>query len=355
MDRLICGDVGFGKTEVAMRAIYRAVRSNKQVALLAPTRILAQQHLRVLRKRMPDVNIQLLTASASGKNKRLVKDDIKSGICQVVVGTHALLQPSVKFDNLGLLVIDEEQRFGVAAKEKLKAASSGADVLTLSATPIPRTLQMSLSGMRDFSSMTSAPVGRKEVIVEVVSGINDEVLKSAITNELKRDGQVFVVVPFVQDVTPTREKIYELFRDPDSAESRLQDVVSAVGYNGNEFDKLESEEIDNDDNSGAVRERTRKKKLSSRYAANINDEVGTDRWGFSSTLPELLSATKDNGGKESIPAVKIIEAHGRHDDLTERIDAFTNRQGNVLIATTVIENGIDMPNVNTIIVLSAER
>ena len=139
MDRLICGDVGFGKTEVAMRAIYRAVLANKQVALLAPTRILALQHLRVPRARMPDVTIELLRGGGHG-NADEVKDAIKSGTCQVVVGTHALLQPSVEFGNLGLLVIDEEQRFGVAQKEKLKAAAEGTDILTLTATPIPRTL-----------------------------------------------------------------------------------------------------------------------------------------------------------------------------------------------------------------------
>lgn len=264
MDRLVCGDVGFGKTEVAMRAIYRAVLSNRQVALLAPTRVLALQHLRVLKNRMPDVQVELLRGGGKAE-ARLTKAAISSGQCQVAVGTHALLQNSVVFENLGLLVIDEEQRFGVAHKEKLKAASGGTDVLTLSATPIPRTLQMSLTGLRDFSLMNSPPSGRKEVKVKVGRD-EDEVIVCAIADEIKREGQVFVVVPFVSDVGPTCNRIMGL-----------------------------------------------------------------------------------------ISGIRVIDAHGRHEDLEDRIDAFSRRQADVLVSTTVIENGIDMPNVNTIIVLSANR
>ena len=264
MDRLVCGDVGFGKTEVAMRAIYRAALSRKQVALLAPTRVLALQHLRVLRGRMPDVNVQLLRGG--GKADALkVKEQLRTGECQVVVGTHALLQPTVTFGNLGLLVVDEEQRFGVAHKEKLKAVSSGTDVLTLSATPIPRTLQMSLSGLRDLSLMNSPPKGRKEVNVTV--GQEDPaVMRDAISREVARGGQVFAVVPFVRDVGPTAARLEEL-----------------------------------------------------------------------------------------VPGLRVIEAHGQHDDLEDRIDAFSAGRADVLVATTVIENGVDMPNVNTILVLSADR
>ena len=188
MDRLICGDVGFGKTEVAMRAIYRAVLSKKQVALLAPTRVLALQHLRVLRNRLPDVNVQLLRGGGKADASK-IKEQLKTGECEVVVGTHALLQPTVTFGNLGLLIIDEEQRFGVAHKEKLKAVSSGTDVLTLSATPIPRTLQMSLSGLRDLSLMNTPPKGRKEVNVTVM--VEDPVvIRAAIQQEMDRGGQV---------------------------------------------------------------------------------------------------------------------------------------------------------------------
>jgi transcription-repair coupling factor (superfamily II helicase) len=209
MDRLVCGDVGFGKTEVAIRAIYRAVLSNKQVAFLAPTRVLALQHLRVLRARMPDINVQLLRGGGKGDALK-VKEMIKNGECQVVVGTHALLQPTVTFTNLGLLVIDEEQRFGVAHKEKLKAVSGGTDVLTLSATPIPRTLQMSMANLRDLSLMNTAPVGRKEVSV-TVSMEDDDMIKKAIEKELERNGQIFVVVPFVSDVNPTHMKLKGIY------------------------------------------------------------------------------------------------------------------------------------------------
>lgn len=261
---LICGDVGFGKTEVAMRAIYRAVLSGRQVALLAPTRILALQHLRVLETRMPGVRVQLLRGGGKG-DAAAVKEAVRSGDCQVVVGTHALLQPSVSFDNLGLLVIDEEQRFGVGHKEKLKAVATGCDVLTLSATPIPRTLQMSLSGLRDLSLLNSPPSGRLEVTVTVGED-RDEVIRDAVSAEVARGGQVFLVVPFVADVPPAVERLLRL-----------------------------------------------------------------------------------------LPNVRVIDAHGRHDDLEDRIDAFACRKADVLVATTVIENGIDMPNVNTIIVLQANR
>ena len=258
----MCGDVGFGKTEVAMRAIYRAVLSNRQVALLAPTRVLALQHLRVLQSRMPDVSVQLLRGGGTGTD---VKRALLDGSCQVIVGTHALLQKDIKFDNLGLLVIDEEQRFGVEQKEKLKAVSSGVDVLTLSATPIPRTLQMSLTGMRDFSLMMTPPQGRKEVVVKVTD-IDEDIIRTAVRKELQRQGQVFVVVPFVANVTTTHKLLKKL-------------------------------------------------------------------------LPDVL----------------FEEAHGRHTDLEARIDRFSAQEVQVLIATTVVENGIDMPNVNSILVLDADR
>jgi len=272
MDRLVCGDVGFGKTEVAMRAIYRAVLAGRQVALLAPTRVLAKQHERTLKTRMPDVNVQLLRSSARKNNSWKVKEELSDGTCQVVVGTHTLLSPNVSFSHLGLLVIDEEQRFGVYHKEKLKSVSASTDVLTMSATPIPRTLQMSLSGLRDFSQMNTPPKGRLEVKVQVGPERLD-VIKSAIELELLRGGQVFIVVPLIRQVDPTRR------------------MVEAI------FDEYNEKNLD----------------------------------------------------------VKIIEAHGDHKDLEDRIDAFTRGEGNVLIATTVIENGVDMPNVNTIIILSANR
>lgn len=266
MDRLICGDVGFGKTEVAIRAIYRAVLSNRQAALLAPTRILAMQHARVLRKRMPEVNIQLLRGGGTSSSSREIKDSLVDGTCQVVIGTHALLSPNISFNNLGLLIIDEEQRFGVHHKEKLKALTTGTDVLTLSATPIPRTLQMSLSGMRDMSLLNSPPPGRKEVITKA-GVLSDTDILGAIEREIARGGQVFVVCPFITQVNE-------------------------------EFERLER------------------------------------------ILPSHITMSK---------------AHSQMDNLEEVIDDFLAGAYKLLIATTVIENGIDIPNVNTIIVHDAGR
>ena len=263
MDRLICGDVGFGKTEVAIRAIYRAVLSGRQVALLAPTRILALQHLRVLGERMPDINIALLRGG--DKQSANIKESIKNGKCRVVVGTHALLQKNVVFKELGLLVIDEEQRFGVEQKEKWRSDCVGIDVLTLSATPIPRTLQMSLTGMKDLSVMTSPPVGRKDVKVKV-NTINENLIKSAISAELDRQGKVFVVVPYVKNITSTYSMIQRI-----------------------------------------------------------------------------------------LPEVKCVIVHGGIDDIVERMDFFSNGNAHVIIATTVIENGIDIPIANTMIVLDCDR
>ena len=264
MERLVCGDVGFGKTEVAMRAIYIAVMSNRQVALLAPTRILALQHLRVLKNRMPEVSIELLRGG-SKSNSAGIHSGLQNGDIQVIVGTHALLQPNITWHNLGLIVIDEEQRFGVIQKEKLKAVQTGIDVLTLSATPIPRTMQMSISGLKDFSQINSPPMGRKEVTVHV-GMVEKAVITDAINLEVKRNGQVFVVVPFIRDIP--------------SVKAMLMD------------------------------------------------------W---------------------LPTVSMLDAHGEHTDLEDRIDSFTRRESQVLVATTVIENGIDMPNVNTIIVFQADR
>lgn len=266
MDRLICGDVGFGKTEVAMRAIYRAVLANRQVAVLAPTKILASQHLLVLQKRMPGVRIEMLKGG-SPKDSARVKAALANGDCQVVVGTHALVQPTVSFKQLGLVVVDEEQRFGVTAKERMKGFTSSADVLTLSATPIPRTLQMSMSGLRDMSLLNSPPKGRKEVQVTVASSTNDTLIIEALERELYRGGQVYVVVPFIKDMPAMRTKLESL-----------------------------------------------------------------------------------------IPSITCIEVHGQHiDDQATRIEDFTAKKANVLIATTVIENGIDLPNVNTILVFNADR
>lgn len=264
MDKLVCGDVGFGKTEVAMRAMYTAVLSGKQVVLMAPTRTLAYQHLSTLSERMPGVTVMLLRGGGKADAVR-VREAVKSGECQIVVGTHAVIQKSVEFRRLGLVVIDEEQRFGVDHKERLKMVASGIDVLTLSATPIPRTLYMSLSNMRSLNLLKTPPQGRKEVHTTV--GLwNDALAQQAIQQELGRGGQVFVIVPYIKD---------------------SEEMVARI--------------------------------------------------------------------KRLVKNVRCMEANGRHEDLELRIDAFRRKQADVLVATTVIENGIDMPNVNTIIVSSAER
>ena len=262
MDRLICGDVGFGKTEVAMRAVYRAVQNNRQVAILAPTAILAAQHVNTLQKRMPDVKVELVRG---GKKKgwKVLKESIENGDVEVVVGTHAIISGTYGFKNLGLVVVDEEQRFGVNQKEKLKVMSNGVDVLTLSATPIPRTLQMGLCGIRDMTTITSPPTMRKNVTT-IVTRAKAEVIKTAIDRELERDGQVFYVVPRIQNVEPA----YKLL--------------------------------------------------------------------------QVLA-----------PNARISIAHSKIPKVEDVVLDFTLGNADILIATSLIENGIDIPNVNTVIVPQA--
>lgn len=274
MDRLICGDVGFGKTEVALRAIYRAVCNGRQAAFLAPTGVLAAQHFKNTVARfdamgMPGV-VGLLRGGMSKKTKagRETREAIAEGKFQVIIGTHALLGKDVKFSDLGLLVIDEEQRFGVKQKERLKLIAEGVDVLTMSATPIPRTLQMSLSGIRDTSTLQSPPPMRKPTKT-VVAELNDDILLEAIGKELERGGQCYYVVPRISMMDEAEEEICRLF-----------------------------------------------------------------------------------------PGISIITAHGRmgKNQAEENVAAFA--EGNkyqVLLATTVIENGVDIPTVNTIILQSAQR
>ena len=195
MDRLICGDVGFGKTEVAMRAVYRAVANGRQVAFLAPTTVLAAQHLRVLRARMPDVRVELLSGLVKRTPAQLaqVREDITSGAVQVAVGTHSLLSDKITFGNLGLLIVDEEQRFGVKQKEKIKGAATNVDVLSLSATPIPRTFYMCATGIRDMSLLSTPPSGRLKVETTVRQRSDADMLE-AIRRELGRGGQARATV-----------------------------------------------------------------------------------------------------------------------------------------------------------------
>jgi len=262
MDRLICGDVGFGKTEVGMRAIYRAVANGRQVAFLAPTTVLAAQHLRVLRKRMPEVRVELLSGLVKRTAKQLdeIRADITAGHVQVAVGTHALLSDKITFANLGLLVVDEEQRFGVKQKEKIKGASANVDVLSLTATPIPRTFYMCATGIRDMSLLATPPSGRLKVQTKVATR-DDGLMLEYVQNELARGGQVFYVVPRIDQVAAEVEQLESL-----------------------------------------------------------------------------------------LPGARISFAYSGLRDLEARIVDFTMGNVDVMVATTIMENGIDIPNVNTLVV-----
>jgi len=273
MDRLVCGDVGFGKTEAAIRALFRSVKNGRQCALLAPTGVLAAQHYRNILKRMgPDtpygVEVALLRGGMGKATKagREIRERIASGQVQLVVGTHALLSNEMQFNDLGLLVVDEEQRFGVKQKERLKLICEGVDVLTLTATPIPRTLQMSLSGIRDTSTIRSPPPMRKPTIT-YVQEFDEELVELAIGTELKRGGQCYYVVPRI---------------------SMLDEAESTI--------------------------------------------------------------------KRLFPSIRVVQAHGRmhRNGAEENVAKFAEGEFDVLLATTVIENGVDIPAVNTIVVENSQ-
>ena len=214
MDRLICGDVGYGKTEVAIRAAFKAVQDGKQVAYLVPTTVLASQHFSTFEERMKGfpVNVgQLSSFRTSAQNKKTI-EGLRNGTIDVVIGTHRVLSKDVQFKDLGLLIIDEEQRFGVAHKEKIKELKNNIDVLTLSATPIPRTLHMSLVGIRDMSVLEEPPVDRHP-IQTFVTEHNDEMIREAVTRELARNGQVYYVYNKVRDIEERAEYIQNLVPD----------------------------------------------------------------------------------------------------------------------------------------------
>ncbi|WP_372635675.1 transcription-repair coupling factor [Fodinibius sp.] len=214
MDRLICGDVGFGKTEVAVRAAFKAVMNHKQVALLVPTTILADQHYKTFKKRMKDfpVSIEVISRFRSRKNQRETLKRLKEGKVDIIVGTHRLTSKDVEFDKLGLLVVDEEQRFGVSAKEKLKKYRATVDVLTLTATPIPRTLQFSLMGARDLSIINTPPENRQPVETEIHS-FDKDLIRDAISQEVSRGGQVFFIHNRVKNIESTANMVRELVPD----------------------------------------------------------------------------------------------------------------------------------------------
>ena len=211
MDRLICGDVGFGKTEVAIRAVFKAVMEGKQVAVLTPTTVLAQQHFETFRQRMLDypVRIEMLSRFRSHAEQRKVLEQLRDGGVDVVVGTHRLISGDVVFKDLGLVVIDEEQRFGVLHKEKFKELFKLVDVLTLSATPIPRTLYLSLVGVKDMSTIETPPLNRLPVET-IVAGYDERIIRDAINRELERQGQVYFLHNRVQSIQKVRDRIVEL-------------------------------------------------------------------------------------------------------------------------------------------------
>ncbi len=268
MDRLICGDVGYGKTEVALRAAFKAVMDGFQVAILVPTTVLAQQHHHTFTERLTafPVSVEMLSRFRTAQQQHLIVEDLKAGKIDIVIGTHRLLSSDVSFKNLGLLIIDEEQRFGVTHKEKLKQMRTEVDVLTLTATPIPRTLYLALSGVRDISTINTPPEERLPIITHV-GPYSPRLVKQAILRELERGGQVFFV------------------------HNRVQTI-------------------------GAM----------------------------NSHLQQL------------IPEARISVAHGQMDETTlaERMDAFSSGEVDVLLSTSIIESGLDIPNANTLIVDRAD-
>ena len=269
MDRLICGDVGFGKTEVAMRAIFKAVTSGKQVAVVVPTTILAFQHYQTISERFKPfgVDVELLSRFRTKKEQNETLKNLTTAKCDVVVGTHRLLQADINFKDLGLLVIDEEHRFGVRHKEKLKQMRENIDILSMSATPIPRTLYMSLSGIKDMSIINTPPKNRLP-IKTFVGEWNENMVKNAIIHELDREGQVFYLYNRVETILEMK--------------NLLQRIV---------------------------------------------------------------------------PNARIAIGHGQMDEkqLEEVIIDFSNHEYDILLATTIIENGIDIPNANTMIIHDADR
>ena len=269
MDRLICGDVGFGKTEVAIRAAFKAATDNKQTAVLVPTTVLAYQHFNTFRERLKEfpVRVDYLSRARTAKDVKKIIADLAEGKIDILIGTHKLIGKEVKFKDLGLLIVDEEQKFGVAVKEKLKQLKVNVDTLTMSATPIPRTLQFSLMGARDLSAITTPPANRYPILTSI-NALNDDIITETVNFEMSRNGQVFVINPRI-------EGLYDL----------------------------------------------------------------------------------ENMIKRLVPDARTIVAHGQMppDKLEKAIIDFANHDYDVLLATTIIESGIDMPNVNTIVINNAQN
>ena len=267
MDRLICGDVGFGKTEIAIRAAFKAAIDGKQTAVLVPTTVLAFQHYTTFRDRLRDfpVRVEYLSRARKAKDVTQIAADLAEGKIDILIGTHKILGKGIKFKDLGLLVVDEEQKFGVSVKEKLKQMKVNVDSLTMSATPIPRTLQFSLMGARDLSTLNTPPANRYPILTSV-NTLDDDILREAINFEMSRNGQVFIVNNHIDGL------------------SHLENMVHRI-----------------------------------------------------------------------VPDARVVVGHGqmKPENLEQVIIDFANHDYDVLIATTIIENGIDMPNVNTIIINNA--
>ncbi|WP_394344029.1 transcription-repair coupling factor [Seonamhaeicola maritimus] len=230
MDRLVCGDVGFGKTEVAIRAAFKAVDNGKQVAVLVPTTILAYQHSRTFRKRLQDfpVVVDYLNRFRTAKEKRVTLDALEKGEVDIIIGTHQLVNKNVKFKDLGLLIVDEEQKFGVAVKEKLKTIKENVDVLTLTATPIPRTLQFSLMAARDLSVITTPPPNRYPIESHVIR-FNEETIRDAVSYEIQRGGQVFFIHNRIENIKEVAGMVQRL----------VPDAKIGIGHGQMEGKKLE--------------------------------------------------------------------------------------------------------------------
>lgn len=269
MDRLLCGDVGFGKTEVALRSMFKTILNNEQVMYLCPTTILSKQQFNVAKERFKNwaIEIALLNRFTTKKEETRIIEGLKKGTIDIVFGTHKLLNDKIEFKNLGLMVVDEEQRFGVRHKEKIKQYKNNVNVLTLSATPIPRTLKMALSGLRDLSIIDTAPQNRYPVQTYVINE-DDYIIKDAIYKELSRGGQVFILYNRVEDI---EKRLFHL--------------------------------------------------------------------------------------KQLIPNEEIRYIHGQmnKEDMENIMEDFINKEFNIILATTIIENGIDIPNANTLIVYDADR
>ena len=249
MDRLVCGDVGYGKTEVAIRAAFKAVQDSKQVVYLVPTTILAQQHYNTFAQRMKDfpIRVDLLSRFRTSGEQKKTLADLKKGFVDIVIGTHRVLSADVEYKDLGLLIIDEEQRFGVTHKEKIKKLKENVDVLTLTATPIPRTLHMSLIGIRDMSVLEEAPVDRMPIQTYVME-YNDEMVREAIQRELSRGGQVYYVYNKVKDIDEITARIQKLVPEANVAyahgqmrEHKLENIM--LDFINGEIDVLVSTTI----------------------------------------------------------------------------------------------------------------